>query len=1364
MTLIGNRIHWKRLFGYVSGLLLLGAGVAVVPVLRSRAREEARQEFRELLDDLASDDMGVVSDAVNTLGDREEFLRDSNLVVELANLFAARSFPPTRDSLDANLTFWNMLLGSGIPGVEELVTEPLARLRHQGLLLLSTRGSLELFHTPERATHATKMKDFLADSLAKNFFLPPVPEKRFNGLILWDRANLEEIGGRLPAAIDTLELLDFQKVAMHWEFEGRRDRYLLLVTDLVGRLRKKLQGAPPSGGVQREALLARLERWWGTFMDTVPERFYLLVRGIGAFHDGEVDRAISALDLFLAELSTDVSVASRVVKPIYWQMGNYYRALAHFQAAREIARRDTRDIVARGPLTLQQTRLEMRLAQYFAELKFEREYKDILRSYFSNSRVERPLLDALGDVVWGVKEEDREDGRERLRFILRTRPDMIHADDIPWWQSVARTGEVAETLTPVRLLYRAGLIFESKGDTRRLEAAIERMQNLIEAQSQQSYLHLLQALLDIRAQRILEAETTLRRLLAQPELPDDIQLPLVESLMADVERERESKDRIRKHLLGAERLLYDLYINRESVHPDLRLASSSTLVALQFEAPLLYSDLDWQISLGQKEILDEVLSTFARSRHVSYFTERMWLDLRDSAIRYFYEYYKRGLFEVALKHLDLVGRIQHDTEGRQFLELKAMVYHRWAEDLKDRVESVEDQRLVEEYWGRAAAFYEESENPDLRREAVLAYENAGNPFGILRMVDSGIPRTKDRDVLLALGKAQVQAGDYNGGIHTLERLIRLLWVADLPAGGAFSPIGLAGPHFVRDVPEPVKPWLEVDEFVDSINGTGNGYIAFDAQRRALSWQAPGDSGPGTWEVIQEGDRVSLPSSDFRKRITVTVKRGEEESAIPKRDGRWPLRLYRRDFPLEPADAYLWHSYGQIQLARLPIFRRDSDALDFIHLQLSLEGDPEIQAAIRRLLGHIVTQEYADGTRREEIRRRLELRLEARAKSLAIEKTSLRPGRNKELEVIVRRLEEIERLRGRLDTLGGVLELIEHEDQQLQGSLRSAHVELVRRWIEDGGEASLRIIERLERHRLDTEARDMLLVLAENYGYRSPVWQGSMFLRGYQLYRQSLEAQRDNSLPGAEIVAIDSRSPAELQREAREVLTRLARAPGSLSMLRWTPRGMFLLGKLLDQAGEWDRAHEVFDGLTRLQIRERSLDLTSRERLEIQQLVQAAFMLRADASFKSAKGAEIEPLRLQKYRTALHEYNEAAEVFADSSRVLWAQYQIGSCYLKLGRQLEGLRELQKGRSLISRFFSVSGSGDRHWLTGERVDPLALQLLNAVRRTTVIPGGGDPVANETPPDRRGEQLFWVRLFENKIESLSGEVLRTASPLGS
>ena len=119
-----------------------------------------------------------------------------------------------------------------------------------------------------------------------------------------------------------------------------------------------------------------------------------------------------------------------------------------------------------------------------------------------------------------------------------------------------------------------------------------------------------------------------------------------------------------------------------------------------------------------------------------------------------------------------------------------------------------------------------------------------------------------------------------------------------------------------------------------------------------------------------------------------------------------------------------------------------------------------------------------------------------------------------------------------------------------------------------------------------------------------------------------------------------------------------RAPGALSSLEWTPRGIALLGRLWNQAERWDDAHEAFDRLARVELDVSSKHIPRQDRAEIRELIDYAYLARADASYKSGN-----------YIVGLDEYDQAAKRLVELPIVLWAEYQLGNCYLKLNRELD-----------------------------------------------------------------------------------------------
>jgi tetratricopeptide (TPR) repeat protein len=211
--------------------------------------------------------------------------------------------------------------------------------------------------------------------------------------------------------------------------------------------------------------------------------------------------------------------------------------------------------------------------------------------------------------------------------------------------------------------------------------------------------------------------------------------------------------------------------------------------------------------------------------------------------------------------------------------------------------------------------------------------------------------------------------------------------------------------------------------------------------------------------------------------------------------------------------------------------------------------------------------------------------------------------------------------------------------------------------------------------------------------------------------------------------------------------------------------MALLGRLWERAGSWEQAHAAYKALSEVTIDSRARRLSGAERREVLELVNNAYLAQADASFREGN-----------WRRALNEYERMAKHQAESPAVLWAQYQMGNCYLKLDRPLDGLREFQKGRSLISRFFAAAPAPSaaaapaplaperprapataRHWLTASALSESAADLLSGLRRDSQL----FPTGKAQPPPRpggEGEPQFWTALYDRKIQLLSEKILKS------
>ncbi len=1380
----------KKILIYGGIVLIIGGVAALIPYMQSRARAEYREKIQGIIDDLESEDMEVVHSAVYQL-EEQGLIKDSpNLVLQLADHFSGRTFPKGQDAVQANLAFWHLLLRSNIPGVEDLITEPLAKVRHEGLLHVSRTGPLDIFNSHQTEEHRTPMKEFLGEELAKNFFLPPVPGKHKNTALLWDRANLEELGDRVKPAFESLFYLTFSSrrqakkfrdclfddnfesdtfldcldktkkkfnnlehyldesidphlgsglIQDHWEFPVLRDnKYLIQLFDLVAIVNSKRKE------YFEDKWRLEIETFIEALIRKTPKNRQSLLRGIVQLRSQDTTKALEYLNRFKQEQSKDPLATARLVKPYYVLLGDYFRGVAHLEAARMLAENVNSVATAKTSSELQQTRLELRLVQFFAELRFEREFLDAVTSYFGPTRQERPLLMALHKILWGNSQE-RTKAQQRLNNIISLNIELLHSDDRPWWAAVQQ-GKVPLSSSPVETLFRVGRIYEQKGDLERLNKTIHRMEFLIEDRSQQSFLFFLSALLENRRGNVHEAQEVLNRLLEQPNLPVSMDRSLLVALQRELESIVIDKEKIQAHLTQAENLFRDFYVHREGIRPEIILAASTALLQVQLEGPLLYTGPNWSPSHGQKEILAEVLSSFEKMRTLSYSLERQWLDLRDSFIKFFYEYLKKEDLETALEQLELISKIQNDTSGEQTLELKGLVYKKWAGQVGHQASTLNDIRRATQLWSKAADFYRRTYqldpgNEDLKREAILAYEHAGDPAGIFEMTESGIGQSNDREILLAVGKAHIKTGNYLDGFNILRQLREVLWTEDLPKGEPGSPFATPNAHFVRSTEEGIGEWLSFETIVDTANGTGTGFLYLDASEQKLSWQAPGDSQPGEGVVVEQGDQVRLHSANYQKSILLTVKSDSEKDLIPHESRKWWVKIERRDFPLEPADAYIWSALANILQARLPLFQRDSQALHFINQQLEPGGDLAIQIEILNLLNHIIHEAYRDPKTKTQVKNRFATRMSNLTHRLKAETKLGRPGRDRYLEVVTKRLQAIEKMLQGLDTPQGILEVIRYPDRPLQNSLRGTYVELFREWLGRTGVDGLRAIEQLEQKRLDSQANQLLMTLSENYAYRSPTWQGSLFLRGLQLFKLGEELPEKNQV--AKRLGIDrsKQNQQDIQVEALDVLGRLVSAPGSLSSLRWTPRGLLLYGKLWELNREWQRAHDAYDQLTQLKLGANARDLDSTELHEVQQIIRQALLARADCSYKQ-----------ENYQEALAEYSQAAKEFVSSPEVLWAHYQMGNCFVKQGRFLDGLREFQKGRSLIQRFYPPGGAQTPHWLTGRDVGNNFKLLLNTLGQDPNVVRAAKNTGQAAPAQGQGMRNFWVRLFDSKITLLS------------
>ncbi|MBI4584301.1 MAG: hypothetical protein HY717_09800 [Planctomycetes bacterium] len=1348
--------------------LLVGAavGLPILIVKRGNPQAQLQRRFDAILEDLGSSDFIVVEKAVRSLAAQHDLLGQTALIEPLAKKFAER---PLADAgaeglLNLGYSFWKTIFDSDNWEVRKILSQSLSALRHRSLINLQ-KGNLELLR--DQSLCSPEQQSWIADKLLREFFGASARGKSQIGLLLWDRAQLEELAGKVPEALDSLRQIKFNKVREHWEMAADRERYVVLRADLMARIGRKV---PPqaSDASALEALNPDDDEEIQQFLKTDPDRKIPLLQGIFSLHQGDAEKAVEELTQFLAKSGVPEQYQELPSVPGYLaQLGLYWRAVAHHEAALQAYRQGRPAYLFKIQSEPARLRLKLRLLRHYFELDFQEDFILVLRDYFGGSQREKPLFLALGRLLEARRlppsasanpsgergDKDKSDreahsilNQSILKF-LKDHPGSLHADDRRWFESLA-AGQAPGPPPILPTLFRVGRIYEELGEAAKLEKTIRQMEFFIEDEPQQFYVELLRSILLKNRGLMLEAWQVLQKLLNREKIPKEIDRGFLNTLVQELDRMTKGQAKVRQHIRAAEEEFRKLYQRRADFNPEVAVAAGVGLFGVRAGGQLMDPDPAWTTFQNNDKLLMEILGQLESQDRPSYFLERVWLDLKNHLVRSFQDHLQRGNYEETLDCLRWIGRIQRQPKGPQILRQKAMVY-------RDRARAIQEDAGRENArldWQQAAELFTESFNRSsqdisLLKEAVAAFEESGDPVGILKAIELDIGKipSTERDLFLAIGKALVQVGEYQKGIQTLNRLIQIYWGVDLPTEELDRPFAL-GAHYPILLPDDLTAWLELDPVVDPANRTGTGQLFFDSKNHTLRWLSPGDRNPGPEVMVVEGDRIRLVSGDDpRKALILTVKLSRDGGQIPPDSRIWEIRIAQRDFPAETAEAYLWRSIAQVQRVRSSApFGETLTAADFIRKHMLPEGDAVVQAGIREILEKLFLDSYQIPELGESLKKRLQDAVDAWEEEL--EGQSQKGAKNVQGEFMLQKRQLTSELKGRLDSADGAVALLRHQDSHLQARLGGINEDLVLKWLEKNGPTALEILQNLERRRLDAEARNNLIFLCEHFGNRHPVWQSAMFIRGYQLCRQAEEVEA--ARPPA---AAASPEPSR-RKEAREILERLVLASEGAPASQWVPMALFLLGNLASRARQWEEARGWFEQLAELEKSSLLRNLFPEDQQEVRHLIHAAWLAKADASFQ-----------LSQFSRSLEEYQKAATLLADSPLILWIQYQLGNCFQNLGRAQEALREFSLGKKLLAREFQ---SPDRraNWLTGDRRQSIAsaLNLLaqedaRLVREKFLVKDESESSAPKTGPEKgpekgpEHENSFWDQLYDVKIQLL-------------
>ena len=139
----------KRILLIVAALLVAGGAGAYIPIKNAQEQKIVDERFQGHLGRLENGTPRLVSDTVTAIEAEERFLNARARVLELAETVANRELLDDLQSLQSSQKFWKLMQNAEPLREHELLPEALAKIRHNGLLVNSRAGTLELYYNSD---------------------------------------------------------------------------------------------------------------------------------------------------------------------------------------------------------------------------------------------------------------------------------------------------------------------------------------------------------------------------------------------------------------------------------------------------------------------------------------------------------------------------------------------------------------------------------------------------------------------------------------------------------------------------------------------------------------------------------------------------------------------------------------------------------------------------------------------------------------------------------------------------------------------------------------------------------------------------------------------------------------------------------------------------------------------------------------------------------------------------------------------------------------------------------------------------------------------------------------------------------------
>lgn len=1339
MAAWGRKHAWLALSALAVAPLLLLSSIAFLWTRSEAPIESGAREFTQLLRDLESPVVSTAMHAALKVPRRRELFWRPERFSEMGRLYSGDriSVDLGEERLGVARTFWRGIFALQSPAGLHFVPPGLSSLRHAYLLLRAQEERPEALEDLSPGEGGPSQSAAMGD-LVKEIFRLPAPSRENLGPLLWDRANLEEMGGKAAEALESFRLLNYDRVRDHPEFDGRFS-YLIAKADLLGRIRKRFSASDikASPALEKELGLGA-DAELSSFRAEDGGAMGPLIDGIDLLHRGEFQDADRILSGYLqdAEEGSGKGVLPGLVISRARQRAALLRSMARMAGAEQSYRSGEAFTVAPAASTVASRGvLSLRLARLLAALSLREEFDSLAADLGRGDPGTTALFDAVAGAVWG----DPQHGGARLREVLESRKDLPEKEA---WEELASGPPAPDP----RGYFEAGQICDELGDVARLERIIGHLEFAVEKETEVAYLAFLRAVLRLRRGEVVEAWADLEKCLDRPTFPPGLSRQAVARFMEGAEKAADALARTRGLLEAVDRELSSLRALRKEIDPGVALGAAMKLWAARTAGEAVHPAYFGPRSASTPELLSGIEAELKAARH-SYEIDRAWIDLRNAVGRSFRRLAQANQLDAALSRLDELRRLVRGSAGifgREEAEIRL--------ERGMRMEAMDRKKALADFHRAGELFLEVAREEDAsggvlgsaaaeepRRDAANAFERAGDPEALIRAFAPIEASCRDEDLLIRFARALLARGELARAREVLWRALALgeevVQVVEEPG----DPIHLGGYHF-SDPPEELTAWLDLYPFVDPINGTGSGRLRYQPGKRTLEWRAPGESRFGPPVFLPDGEMVRLSSGDDPQK-TILVGAGPskaERKPFPIERGEWELAIVFREFPVDPLqlEARLALAEATLRLARIQRFDGAPEAAAFIERHLGGGGDAGIRKALASLIGQTLTDLYREPPSAAILKTELDRQLSAWRRWVREEAAPTHLSSDD-------RREWLQKLSGRLDEISGrtgdgarVAEFLRQGEPEIQERLRSFKVSVIRLLLERENFAGpvRATLEELSRDLLDSQAREELYFLCEHVGNRSPLWRRATYLRAFQLERRAEEAA---SARGDRAVLGPPGDPAALAAEAREVYQRLLSVAAFEDGPDWIARAHVSLARLLARSGRIHDAKGLLDRLAEANVEGLGAQLPPPGQAELGELSVMADFFRADLAHRS--GDLVEAARL---------YAGAIQKHPGSPRVLWAHLQLGADYEAQGLPEDAYREYQKGKELLAGRFAepevLAG-----WLRGGRSE-----VLESIGRTFPSPEGKELTSLLEPPTPRpSDRAFWESLFDVRLKALAG-----------